>query len=72
MLFEWIIPDKNTDLLSSIAEKYNIPPIIQQILSSRNISTEETLDKYLKPKLDDLHDPFLMKDMGKAVERIIH
>ncbi len=44
-------------------------PIIEEILSKRGLTTEERED-FLNPKYEKLHDPFLMKDMDKAVSRI--
>ncbi|MCB0283118.1 MAG: single-stranded-DNA-specific exonuclease RecJ [Calditrichaeota bacterium] len=73
MLFEWIIPDQqDLTLRKPISSSYKIPSIIESILISRNINSEDKLERYLKPKLSDLYDPFLMKDMEKAVNRIIN
>lgn len=43
---------------------------IQQILNKRGISDLEQVDKFLYPSMDDLHSPYLLNDMEKAVERI--
>lgn len=40
------------------------------LLIQRNITDYESARRFFKPSLDDLHDPFLMKDMDKAVERL--
>jgi single-stranded-DNA-specific exonuclease len=53
--------------LSNIVDISNTN-LAQSILKRRNI---EDLNTYLYPKLSDLHDPFLLKDMDKAVERIM-
>jgi single-stranded-DNA-specific exonuclease len=44
--------------------------IIATLLLQRGISTFDEAKKFFRPTLEDLHDPFLMKDMDKAVERI--
>jgi len=49
---------------------YDLPLPIAQVLSARGIPPEES-KTFLEPRLEDLNDPFLMKDMDKAVERII-
>lgn len=49
---------------------YGLPFPIAQVLSARGISPEES-PAFLEPRLEDLNDPFLMRDMDKAVERII-
>jgi len=64
-----LIPDKQkSDLLQ---RSLKISPVICNILVQRGIETFEQSKKYFRPELTDLHDPWLMKDMDKAVERII-
>jgi single-stranded-DNA-specific exonuclease len=47
-------------------------PLIQQILFNRGLSDAASVRKFMEPNYDtDLHDPFLLTDMGKAVERIL-
>ena len=48
-----------------------ISPVICDILVKRGVVTFEESKKYFRPELKDLHDPWLMKDMDKAVDRII-
>ena len=47
-----------------------IPPVLANLLVQRGIDTEEKAHRFFNPQLADLHDPFLMKDMDKAVRRI--
>ncbi len=49
----------------------NVPRIIAKMLVRRGITTYEDARKFFKPQFEDFHDPYLMKDMKKAVERII-
>ncbi|MBE7048627.1 MAG: single-stranded-DNA-specific exonuclease RecJ [Ruminococcaceae bacterium] len=51
-----------------VSRVYSIPPIVATILLKRGI---ENLDEFLIPTVDKLHDPFLMRDMDKAVTRIV-
>lgn len=48
-----------------------IHPALCNILVQRGIDTYEKAKQFFRPQLSDLHDPFLMKDMDKAVERIL-
>ena len=45
-------------------------PAISHLLVQRGITTQEEVGKFLYPSMNDLHDPFLMKDMDKAVNRL--
>jgi single-stranded-DNA-specific exonuclease len=60
--------DKGTTEL--LAQKLNIDKSLAQILVQRDISTFDQAREYFRPDMTRLHDPFLMKDMDKAIERI--
>ncbi|RWZ59972.1 single-stranded-DNA-specific exonuclease RecJ [Halobacillus fulvus] len=47
-----------------------LTPLTQQMLSKRDIVSPEAVQQFLNPSVEDLHDPFLMEDMSKAVERV--
>jgi single-stranded-DNA-specific exonuclease len=49
----------------------NIPREIVQILAFRGYDTSEKVEQYFAPELSDLHDPFLIQDMEKAVDRLL-
>jgi len=61
--------DKNVEYL--LSKEFGIHPIISQILVNRGILDIETARRYLHPSLNDLHSPFLMKDMKKGVSRLL-
>ena len=60
-------PHKNIKNLNKILK---IPEFICSLLLQRNINSLEKAKHFFRPNLDLLHDPFLMKDMLKVVERI--
>ena len=60
--------DKAT--VERIASSLRIAPVLANLLVQRGIDTEEKAHKFFNPQLADLHDPFLMKDMDRAVQRI--
>jgi len=67
----WVlIPKGNSETIQKLSEELNIHPILSQLLVQRGINTFEEAKNFFRPSLSDLHDPFLMKDMDKAVERI--
>lgn len=53
-----------------IGKNFQIDPVIARIIRNRDITTEEEIQRYLKGTLEDLHSPWLMKDMEKAVNII--
>ena len=55
---------------TKIAKKAGLGPEAARLLFSRGIKDEDSLSRFLAPSLDDLHDPYLLHDMDKAVERI--
>jgi single-stranded-DNA-specific exonuclease len=65
------LPDPDSNLVSTFASDINVPASIAKILIRRGVSDRPTAKKFFQPDLTDLHDPFLMKDMDKAVERLL-
>ena len=55
---------------SELSKKLKISPEISRILKNRGINTEKDSEIFMNPSLEYLRDPFLMKDMKKAVDRI--
>ncbi|NQP51615.1 single-stranded-DNA-specific exonuclease RecJ [Streptococcus suis] len=53
-----------------IAKKEGVDPVAAKLLYERGIHSAEELHTFLQPSLEDLHDPYLLHDMDKAVERI--
>ncbi len=63
-------PKPDPEKLKSLQEALKVDEIVAALLLSRGIETYEDAKTFFRPSLDDLHDPFLMKDMDKAVARI--
>lgn len=69
---QWISTDSiHQSIERELAGALEIPPIIARILANRGIRTKEEARKFFNPEWDDLYDPFLMKGMEKAVDRIV-
>ncbi|CAN5305956.1 single-stranded-DNA-specific exonuclease RecJ [soil metagenome] len=62
------IPDQQE--VESLGKSININSHLAAILLQRGIRSFDQAKKFFRPSLDDLHDPFLMKDMDRAVERL--
>jgi single-stranded-DNA-specific exonuclease len=54
----------------TLAEELKLNPVIAGLLVQRGITAPDEVRKFFKPNLNDLHDPFLMPDMHKAVKRL--
>jgi len=67
----WVYKDQgDEELVHKLAEELSIDLNLSNLLVQRGISTFDQARSYFRPQLSDLHDPFLMKDMDKAIERI--
>ena len=67
----WNILNADESKVASLQQALNIHPVICSILVQRGIETFDTAKDFFRPQLTSLHDPWLMKDMDKAVERIL-
>ncbi len=68
---EWILKNQTVDAVDLEIRGKKIPRIIVQVLKSRGYDTPEKIERYFVPSLSDLHDPFLLGGMEKAVDRVI-
>lgn len=67
----WSIkPKPDLDKVNSLAQALQIDPKTAQLLVQRGICSFEEAKKFFRPSLEELHDPYLMKDMDIAVNRI--
>lgn len=67
----WVIKESpETDLIAKIIEEVGVSRPVATILAQRDIKSFNQAKAFFRPEITDLHDPFLMKDMHKAVDRI--
>mgnify|MGYP000974574060 CR=1 FL=1 len=70
--YRWTIrqrPDES--IVEKLKETLKIPMSLANVLAARGLTTTADIDKFFEPSLEDIHDPFLMDSMDKAVERIL-
>lgn len=68
---QWIINEPaDHEKVERLAAELGIDKVLAGLLVRRGIETFEDARAFFRPSLDNLHDPFLMKDMDKAVERL--
>ncbi len=73
MINKWIyseLSDEEKQLKEQLAHELSINPILSQLLVQRGITNFEEARAFFRPDLNNLHDPFLMKDMDLAVKRL--
>lgn len=67
----WQLREGNRNVQELLVRELGLNPLISRILESRDIRDPDLARRYLSPSLRDLHNPFLMQDMNRAVDRII-
>ena len=69
---DWKINENNdSEIVSNLAKELNVDSVIALMLVNRGICSYEQAKDFFRPNLSKLHDPFLMKDMDLAVNRIL-
>jgi len=66
----WNILESNNAVVSKLSKALNVSEIVAHLLVLRGITTFEEAKSFFRPEMSHLHDPFLMKNMQKAVDRI--
>jgi single-stranded-DNA-specific exonuclease len=67
----WSIKSEGDEqIVSQLANELSIDNVLANLLVQRGVNTFEEAKKFFRPSLTDLHDPFLMKDMDKAIQRL--
>ena len=68
---EWKFKSVDENIVTQVAETFNLPRTIARIMSIKGISSRNESRDFFYPDIHHLHDPFLMMDMDKAVDRIL-
>ncbi len=72
MEYRWIYRERPEDVkIDRLSEEMGVSKTIATILLQRGINSKEEADDYFEPSLNNLHDPFLLRDMNKAIDRMI-
>ncbi|HOY48598.1 MAG TPA: single-stranded-DNA-specific exonuclease RecJ [Flavobacteriales bacterium] len=66
-----LLPDGDSELVDSLTQQLGIERKLANMLVQRGVKTFEEARSFFRPSLSELHDPYLMKDMNKAVDRIL-
>ena len=68
---KWECYEVDENRVNKLVKEYKISELLAKIIVGRDIDINEDMPKFLNPTRNDFHDPFLMPDMEKAVERIL-
>ncbi len=67
----WVLkPKKNVDKTNKLQQELGVNHIIAELLINREIETFDQAREFFRPSIEHLHDPFLMQDMDRAINRI--
>ncbi len=72
MQSRWVLKQQgDSEIVRKLMEVLSVDDKVANLLAQREISTFEEAKLFFRPDFDQLHDPYLMKDMDKAVERVL-
>jgi len=67
----WVVKEQSDpEVVNQLADELNIDGLLANLLVQRGVTTFDESKDFFRPDIAKLHDPFLMKDMDVAVERI--
>ncbi len=66
----WVVKAVDEEKVKTLQDSLKVHPVLCKLLVQRGIDTYEQAKAFFRPSLDELHDPFLMKDMDRAINRI--
>jgi single-stranded-DNA-specific exonuclease len=68
---KWIMKDRgDSELVQRLAGELGVSESLANLMVQRKITSPAEANSFFNPSLEDLHDPFLMKDMNRAVDRL--
>jgi len=71
MKYDWVFREQpNEEGSASLSQQIGTSALVSKLLMMRGVSTFDDARSFFRPSLDELHDPFLMKDMDRAVNRL--
>ena len=70
---KWLVKEvPSREEIERLKKQLHVDQIVAKLLLQKGITNLQEAESFLRPKLNEIHDPFLMKDMKEAVDRIIH
>ena len=67
----WLLKARGDErVVTTLATEMAVPAAVANLMAQRGITTKRQAEEFFSPSISSLHDPFLMKDMNRAVDRI--
>ena len=70
MVARWVAPEVDAEAALRLAEATGLSPVTARVLISRDLGSPADIETFLAPQKENLADPFLLRDMDRAVDRI--
>jgi len=68
----WILPEpSDPEAVGALCRELSLPPLVCRLLVARGYADVELAKRYLRPRLEHLHDPSTLADLDRAVERLV-
>ena len=67
----WVFQEPDKKLVEKLQSEFDTSAAIAVTMANRGITSRDSSRDFFEPKLGQLHDPFIMKNMNQAVERIL-
>lgn len=68
---KWELINVDESKAERIEKQFNVGKLVARALATKNLKSDEEIEVFLSPRRGDSHDPFLMPDMEKAVDRVV-
>ena len=68
---KWELNEANDALINKISEEFNVSKLVANIIANKGLTNSDEIEVFLHPRRTDFHDPFMMPDMKKAVDRVV-
>ena len=68
---KWELNEANDALINKISEEFNVSKLVANIIANKGLTNSDEIEVFLHPRRTDFHDPFMMLDMEKAVDRVV-
>ena len=66
----WILKNQDKETIEYLSRELSLNPLVVKVMMNRGLKSKEEMNAFIRPDICRFHDPYLLKDMDKAVRRI--